>query len=141
MKFTGILALFFIFQLFPYFFMPKFIEWLRDKAEVPQDIRKEINTILAPSQYLTKFAGVLERLFFTIVVIFYGAGVAAAMITWMVVKMATNWHLIAKSTSEIDRKSLAYRRFAFCSLYAGMVSLLFALLGGLLINKIIELDF
>ena len=67
----------------------------------------------------------LERGFFTIIVAFNVSGAAIAMISWIIVKMATNWHIIARSEKPLDRG------VALSSLLGSMISMSFALIGGL----------
>lgn len=67
--------------------------------------------------------GVTERTFFFTLVGFGVSGTAPAMIAWIGIKMAANWNLYLD-----DRRRLAYR---FRALLCGLVSLLFAVIGGL----------
>ena len=70
--------------------------------------------------------GGLERLFFTLLVAFSVSGTSAAMVGWLALKMATNWN---QPEFGDDVKA---RSFAFSSLMAGVLSMLLALLGGLI---------
>lgn len=78
------------------------------------------------------WVGFLERFFFTIVVGSSGAGVGSAiMMAWLGVKAATNWkHQIEKANKEKQKMLTASQ----VSLFATMLSFLFALIGGLIIN-------
>lgn len=67
--------------------------------------------------------GFIEQLFFTIVVAFNVQGAAIAMIAWATVKMATGWNWQPKDEN---------RLLAFTGLLGTIVSLLFAMLGGLI---------
>ena len=68
--------------------------------------------------------GGVERLFFTILVGLEVSGVPAAMIGWLALKLATNWnHPDWKNKPDT-------RTYAFSALLGGLVSMLFALLGG-----------
>jgi hypothetical protein len=70
--------------------------------------------------------GVLERLFFTILVGLNVSGAPAAMVGWLALKLATNWnHPDWKDKPDA-------RTFAFSALLGGLVSMLFALIGGLI---------
>jgi hypothetical protein len=69
--------------------------------------------------------GLLERLFFTLIVAFEVSGTAVAMIGWLTLKMASNWHQISKG------KDVA-RGLGIASLLAGVTSMIFALIGGLI---------
>lgn len=70
--------------------------------------------------------GIIERLFFTVLVAFNVAGIAAAMIGWIALKLATNWN------QDYWKKTSSARLFGFSALLAGLVSMLFAFLGGLI---------
>ena len=141
MKIYLIAFVFFGLQIFSPFFLRNFREWLRNKSEIPEKIRKEMDGPLKRSEFLSYVAGIVERLFFITIVVFDVSGAAGAMITWIVVKMATNWHIIAKGANGNDEDAYAYRRLAFCSLHTSLFSMLFAVVGGLLIKKIIAMDF
>ena len=69
--------------------------------------------------------GVMERLFFTVVVAFDISGAAIAMIGWITLKLATNWNRPGTQSQE------RWSAWAFSALIGGLVSMLFALLGGL----------
>jgi hypothetical protein len=71
--------------------------------------------------------GVVERLFFTILIGFGVQGVPAAMMAWTGLKLATNWnHPRWKDTPE------EWTVFAFTAVLASLISMLFASLGGLI---------
>jgi hypothetical protein len=67
--------------------------------------------------------GVVERGFFTLMVYYDVSGTGTAMVGWLALKFATNWNF--QASAEADT-----RGFAFSALVAGLVSMLFALLGG-----------
>lgn len=69
--------------------------------------------------------GTVERLVFTV---FIGSGIEAApaMIGWLALKLATNWN---RDDWNNNPKT---RPFAFTALLAGLISMLFAALGGLI---------
>ncbi len=72
--------------------------------------------------------GSVERLFFTVLVGLGVLGVPALMLVWLGLKMATNWnHPTWKDKPET-------RAYALSALLGGLVSMLFALIGGLLIG-------
>ena len=77
------------------------------------------------------WVGSLERLFFTIVVGFSGAGVGSAiMMAWLGVKAAINWkHQIAKEEAKQEILNASQ-----VSLFASLLSFLFALIGGLIFH-------
>jgi len=70
--------------------------------------------------------GGLERLFFTLLVAFGVSGTSTAMIGWLALKMAANWNR-PEYGDEVKARS-----FAFSALVAGVLSMLLALLGGLI---------
>ena len=74
--------------------------------------------------------GVAERIFFGTLVAFDISATAAAMVTWILVKMVTDWNRILASTGKWGPRSLA-----FSSLLANIISLFFALIGGLICRK------
>ena len=71
--------------------------------------------------------GILERLFFTILVAFNVSGVAACMGAWIVVKMAAGW-------SRVTGGGPPQRMLAFNGLISSLTSLLFATIGGLVVS-------
>jgi len=107
-----------------YWLTKKYLYWIRDDLKRTANSDKSDPPKWGKIDWMT---GVIERLFFTIIVSFNVGGAAVAMTSWLLVKMATDWHRI-QSKEDIDRS------LAFCSLTAGMVSLTFALVGGLLIK-------
>ena len=77
--------------------------------------------------------GVIERLFFTVLVGLAISGAPAAMIGWLALKLATNWN-------HPDWKDKANARtFALSALLGGLVSMFFALLGGLVCSRTLSL--
>lgn len=68
--------------------------------------------------------GIIERTFFTTIVAFEGP-VAAAMIGWITLKMVTDWN-----RSGIERKNAS--PFALSGLIGSLVSMFWALIGGLI---------
>lgn len=78
--------------------------------------------------------GVFERVFFTVMVAFDISGVGVAIVSWMLIKMATGWNRISGS-GETWRRMLA-----FTGLLCSMTSLFFAVLGGLIANGSIPLQ-
>jgi hypothetical protein len=70
--------------------------------------------------------GVTERLFFTVLIGVEVSGAPAAMVGWLALKLATNWN-------HPDWKDKAdARTFALSALLAGLVSMMLALIGGLI---------
>lgn len=68
--------------------------------------------------------GLTERLFFTVLVGLGTAGASAVMMAWLGLKLATNWN-----HPDYKEKNDA-RTFALSGLLSGLVSMLFALVGG-----------
>jgi len=77
--------------------------------------------------------GTVERLFFTVLIGLEVSGVPTAMIGWLALKMATNWN-----HPDWKEKSNA-RTFALSALLGGLVSMFFALLGGLVCARKLSL--
>ena len=71
--------------------------------------------------------GAIERLFFTLLIYFKLPGVPAAMLIWLTLKMVTNWN--SPLRQETDKK---HTRLSFTALLAGLISLGFAVYGGLI---------
>ncbi len=70
--------------------------------------------------------GAVERIVFTVLIAAGIAGTAPAMIGWLALKLASNWN-------REDRKNNPKTRpYAFSALLAGLVSMFFAALGGLI---------
>jgi len=113
-------------QVLGYWLTPKYLEWIRDDFKRAANFN-EYN--LEKWGAINRLVGVIERVFFTIIVAFDISGAAVAMVSWLLVKMATDWNRIVEENR--DRK---YRGAAFCSLTAGVVSLTFALIGGVFIK-------
>lgn len=70
--------------------------------------------------------GAVERLVFTVFIAVEIAGTAPAMIGWLALKLVTNWN-----RDDWNNNPKA-RPFAFTALLAGLISMLFAALGGLI---------
>ena len=68
--------------------------------------------------------GLTERLVFTILIALQITGTAPAMIAWLALKLVTNWN---KNIWDNDPKA---QPFAFTALLGGLVSMLFAAIGG-----------
>lgn len=77
--------------------------------------------------------GILERIFFSVLVAFGVSGVATAMTIWIGTKMATGWNRIAGG-GDTWRRMLAFN-----GLISSLVSLFFAVVGGLIANGSIPL--
>ncbi len=71
--------------------------------------------------------GILERGFFTVTVAFVIPGVGGLIGSWLVVKMLTGWNRITKPQAQ-------YRMLSFAGLMSSLVSILFGVLGGLIVG-------
>jgi hypothetical protein len=81
--------------------------------------------------------GTIERIFFTTLVAFDISGYPTAMIGWLVAKMAVTW--TGRGTPKTDAEADAnraddYRISNLITLLNGLVSMTFALIGGLIIQ-------
>ncbi len=70
--------------------------------------------------------GLVERLFFTVLVGVHGPGFSTVMMFWLGLKLVTNWN------HPDYGESSAARTFAYSGLLSGLLSMLFALVGGLI---------
>lgn len=77
------------------------------------------------SDILPIWTGLIERFFFTLIVAFDISGAAVAMMGWLGAKMAVNWN-------RQPGDNPVNRAFSMTALQTGVVSLLFALIGGLI---------
>ncbi len=77
------------------------------------------------SDLLPLVTGLIERTFFTLVIAFDVSGGAVAMMGWLGAKMAINWN-------RQPGESPVNRAFSMTALQAGIVSLMFSLVGGLI---------
>lgn len=80
------------------------------------------------------FTGILERLFFTILIAFNVSGAGTAMMAWVTIKMVSDWNILVVKG---DFKAVKQRRYAFTGLLGSVLSMLFALLGGLICSGLI----
>lgn len=94
------------------------------------DVPEEENERVPIQPVLT---GILERLFFTILIAFNIPGVAGGLFTWIVVKMVSGWNRMTGG-NETWRRVLSFN-----ALINSLVSLFFAVLGGLIANGNISL--
>ena len=82
--------------------------------------------VLELNQVPPGLQGVLERFFFTIIIAFNVSGAAVAMMGWLAVKMVTNLN-----RGDLPSRPIVRAR-ALTGLIGGLVSLTFALIGGLI---------
>jgi len=71
--------------------------------------------------------GIVERSFFFLLIAFNISGVPTAMVGWIAIKLATNWN----RPLSIKEKEPSAKALAISAALAGIVSMTFALLGGL----------
>lgn len=76
--------------------------------------------------------GLGERLFFTPVVGLELSGAVVAMMVWLTVKMVTGWNRLTSDDGQRATDGAARTRRAMASLFASLVSMFFALIGGLI---------
>jgi hypothetical protein len=88
-------------------------------------------TALESAKTPSWITGILERLFFTIAVAANTSGVLPAMIAWLAVKLAANWQMREDIINQAEKAN-----YKFSALLAGLMSMLIALLAGLLIRML-----
>jgi hypothetical protein len=71
--------------------------------------------------------GLAERTFFAILVAFNVSATAVAMIVWVAVRMLYDWNIVWR-----QRENITIRSLALSDLLGNIVSMLFALIGGLI---------
>jgi MFS family permease len=109
-----------------------FVKFLRKtKKDVDPEQEKQFRCFVERQKSKIIFAvpswlmGILERSFFTLLVGADVNGAGVAMMTWLAVKMASNWHKISSRRAEA-------RNYGLTALAGGMYSMVFALIGGLI---------
>lgn len=93
------------------------------------ELRTENNRL---NSHLDWVLGFLERLIFTVFVIFSPKGAITAMGGWLALKLATSWHKRAEENR--PNLQLLIRSLSLSALLCGAISLSFAFLGGILIK-------
>jgi hypothetical protein len=109
------------------FFVWLFLKVLRSDLKLPDD-----NPDLKTRQVPPWLTGLVERFFFTIAVALVMKAlpvIITAMVTWLAVKMLANWNRPREETPELTARRA---RGAIAALLGGLLSMLFALVGGLL---------
>jgi len=100
-----------------------FLTWLRAHLKLGEDpLGRQAHGTLPVPPWLT---GGMERLFFTSIIGLGISGAPIAMIGWITVKMVSNWN-----RPGIDPTDARPVRGAFSALLAGLVSMFFAGVGG-----------
>ena len=75
--------------------------------------------------------GLAERLFFTFIVASDVSGTAVAMIAWIALKLTINWNRPGMKL-EGEQSDVIRARYGFVAAVVGLLSMLFALAGGLI---------
>ena len=104
-----------------------FLKCLRQYMKVEPKPGSDLRTKGVPSGLM----GLVERLFFTIVIAFDISGASVAMIAWLGAKLASNWNLRAREAHDEEDRLIAVQ-FSVSAAVAGLLSMMFALLGGLI---------
>ena len=73
------------------------------------------------------WTGTIERLFFTLLVGFEMSGIPTVMVAWIIFKVAPDWERLKKETMAEELKGPAFVR-----LLGNVISMIFALVGGLI---------
>jgi len=110
----------------------KFLSWIkgrvRENARQMDNVEDDEFEIFSGDEYFPpRITGTLERLFFAVLVGFDVSGTAIAMILWVALKMATEWFSVIQEQREAWKMQMV-----FSALLGNVVSLLFALVGGLI---------
>lgn len=87
-----------------------------------------------PDRFPAWVIGIIERSFFMLIVAFSISGAATAMIGWLALKLASNWNRPGWKSNDKENQSNLIAN-AFTTIMAGMVSMTFSLIGGLLISN------
>jgi hypothetical protein len=102
---------------FGHFFVGGFYGWLRKKMPP-----------YPAGSVKPELTGFIERSFFVVLVAFQVEEAATAMIAWLGVKLAANWQREAPKGHSLEARI----DYTFAALLAGLLSMLFALIGGLI---------
>lgn len=133
---TGVIRLvigFAVSLLLGWLFTALFYRWTTNKItngdeELEREMEWDQNTKGVPRE----ITGLLERFFFTIVVIINVPAAPFAMLVWLTLKMATNWNRDPLEGVLTKQQARRRARFSLRSLLSGLVSMSFALIGGLI---------
>lgn len=108
-----------------------FLKGIRSYIETKAVGRNEIesyNENMVPLDVPSWLIGFTERTFFVILVAFDFSAATVAMIAWLTVKMLYNWNILLFDS----KKNITVRSLAFSALLANLISMFFALIGGLI---------
>ncbi|HYA93109.1 MAG TPA: hypothetical protein VEK32_16600 [Thermodesulfobacteriota bacterium] len=109
----------------------KFLNWIRGRIkenakQIDNVEDHEFESFSGNEYFPPRITGTLERLFFVLLVGFDVSGTAIAMILWVAVKMAAEWFSVIQEQREAWKMQVV-----FSALLGNVVSLLFALVAGL----------
>ena len=98
-------------------------------------IRKDLD-LKKPNQGTQKrvrpwLTGGIERLVFAVFVAFEASGIIPGMMAWLALKLVTNWNRQSGGNSSDDAKEVK-AALAFTAMLAGLLSMLFAFLAGII---------
>jgi hypothetical protein len=106
------------------------LKLLRSRIEIRASERNEtedLERIVVPLDIPNWVIGLFERTFFTILVASNISGTSLAMIAWIALKMLSHWNMMSK-----ERENITIRSLALSGLIGNLLSMLFALIGGLI---------
>jgi len=103
-------------------------------------VKQRLRALIKPADEIPEFipgsvTGILERTFFTLLVAFNVSGTGTAMIAWLALKMASGWNSGERSEPG-TKKWIDAVNTSFVALLAGLASMLFAVVGGLIIREL-----
>ncbi|MFH2011710.1 MAG: hypothetical protein ABIJ37_03245 [Pseudomonadota bacterium] len=111
-----------------------FLKCLRSCIKIPEGIFSSERFKGVPPWLI----GTIERIFFTFIVAFDISGFATAMILWIATKMLSGWHRavpgirVRLNDEEYELNHRDIVPVSFSSLLGNLVSMFFALIGGLI---------
>jgi hypothetical protein len=97
-------------------------------------LRKHAEEGVTPDKVMAFWTGTIERLFFTLLVAFEMSGIPTVLVAWIIFKVAPDWDRLKKETQAEDLKGPAFVR-----LLGNVLSMIFALVGGLICSGKIPL--
>ena len=118
------------------------VEWMHCRFGItPEWIASNFDFGLAA--FPRSLLGIIEQLFFMVLVAADVSGVATGMMTWILIKMVSNWNLISQGAppkipilyEKSDIRKARLRRLGYSGMLGTLVSLFFASLGGLIWKK------
>ena len=107
-----------------------FLKGMRSYIETKALRRNETeiyNEMITPLDVPSWLIGLTERTFFVILVAFELSAAAIALIGWLTVNMLYNCNILL-----FEKQNITVRSLAFSALLGNLISMLFALIGGLI---------